>query len=69
LAVVLITYFFTHAQLIGEGQSVIKGLAILIISNYIFKAVAALVDTIPFYVGVRILSKYLNIDVMEEFND
>lgn len=66
-AVVLITYFFTHAQLISEGQSVIQGLAILIISNYIFKAVAALVDTIPFYAGVRYLSKYLRIDVMKEF--
>ncbi|MBN2350688.1 MAG: queuosine precursor transporter [Bacteroidales bacterium] len=67
LSVVLITYFFTHAIRIPEGQSVMKFLFILILSNYFFKMIAALLDTIPFYIGVRFLSKYLNIDPNLEF--
>ena len=59
LAVVLITYFFTHAQIIEEGARVFPDLMVLILSNYFFKMTAALLDTIPFYVGVRFLSGYL----------
>ncbi len=67
LAVVLITYFFTHSQLVQEGQEVFPALMVLILSNYIFKMVAALLDTIPFYIGVRFLSKYLNINPVQEY--
>ncbi len=67
VAVVLITYFFTHVQLVKEGQKVIPALIILIFSNYFFKMIAALLDTIPFYIGVNFLKKYLNIDPNEEF--
>jgi hypothetical protein len=34
----------------------------LVASNYAFKLVAALLDTLPFYAGVRYLSSYLEID-------
>ncbi len=67
LAVVLITYFFTHSQLVQEGQEVFPALVVLILSNYIFKMIAALLDTIPFYIGVRFLSKYLNINPVQEY--
>lgn len=62
LSVVLITYFTTNAIQIEEGHSVFQFLLILILSNYIFKFVAALVDTVPFYIAVKFLSKYLGID-------
>lgn len=61
-AVVLITYYFTHAILIDPEKGVFTSLLILILSNYFFKVIAALVDTIPFYIGVRFLSGYLNIN-------
>lgn len=67
VAVVLITYFFTHAQLVEEGKDVVSALVILIMSNYFFKMTAALLDTIPFYLGVGVLKKYLNIDPLLEY--
>jgi uncharacterized integral membrane protein (TIGR00697 family) len=67
LSVVIITFLLTNAIRIPEGFSTFKFLFILIVSNYIFKVVAALMDTIPFYFGVRFLSSYLDIDPVEEF--
>lgn len=65
LAVILITYFFTNAISITPGETVVHGLLILILSNYSFKVIAALVDTLPFYLGTRFLSRYLEIDPNE----
>ncbi|MBN1119170.1 MAG: queuosine precursor transporter [Bacteroidales bacterium] len=69
LSVVLITYFFTNAIRIPGDYSATHYLFILIASNYVFKMVAALVDTIPFYISVRRLSVYLNIDPNAEFHE
>ena len=65
LAVILITYFFTNAISITPGDTVAHGLLILILSNYFFKMIAALVDTLPFYMGTKFLSRYLEIDPNE----
>ena len=35
-------------------------------SGYIFKLIAAMLDTIPFYIGVPYLSRYLRIDPSRE---
>jgi len=67
LSVVLITFLLTNAIVVPQGYSTGQFLLILIFSNYFFKMVAALLDTIPFYLGVRFLSIYLNIDPVEEF--
>jgi uncharacterized integral membrane protein (TIGR00697 family) len=67
LSVVLITYSLTNAIQIPQGYTTFRFLFILIISNYVFKVIAALVDTIPFYIGVKFLSKYLNIDPQKEY--
>ncbi len=67
LSVVLITYTLTNAIHVPLGTSALHFLVILIISNYLFKFVAALLDTLPFYVGVRLLSRYLNIDPVEHY--
>lgn len=67
LAVILITYFFSNAITIQPGETVLHGLVILILSNYVFKMTAALVDTIPFYLGTRWLSRYLEIDPNRDF--
>ncbi|MBA7526507.1 hypothetical protein ES705_18669 [subsurface metagenome] len=57
----------TNAIRVPEGFSTFKFLSILILSNYVFKMVAALADTIPFYIGVKYLSTYLNIDPLKEY--
>ncbi len=62
IAVILITYAFSDAIHIQPGDTVVHGLVILIMSNYTFKMVSALVDTIPFYIGVKYLSRYLQLD-------
>lgn len=67
LAVVFITFTFTNAIVVPEGVTIGKFLFILIVSNYVFKMIAALVDTIPFYISVRFLSKYLNVNPIKEF--
>jgi uncharacterized integral membrane protein (TIGR00697 family) len=69
LAVVLITYYFTHAIVVPPEFSVSEFLLILIVSNYVFKLIAALVDTIPFYLGVKYLAPYLGIELYKEFEE
>jgi uncharacterized integral membrane protein (TIGR00697 family) len=67
IAVILITYFFTNAISITPGETVVHGLFILVLSNYFFKMVAALFDTLPFYLGTRWLSRYLQIDPIVDY--
>lgn len=69
IAVVLITYYGAKAIEIQDDRHVFSYLMMLIISNYIFKMISALLDTIPFYIGVKWLSKYLNIDPLETYKE
>lgn len=67
VAVILITHFYAHAlPPVPEGRSLFWHLALFIITGYAFKAVCALVDTIPFYLGVKFLTGYLQIDPTRE---
>jgi queuosine precursor transporter len=66
LAVVLITFFTTNAIRVEDGQNVVQLLVVLILSNYAFKFIAAVVDTLPFYVSVKYLSKFLKTDPRKE---
>jgi len=66
IAVILITHFYAHALPIDTSQPLPMQLIIFILSGYVFKIVAALIDTIPFYIGVKLLSKYINIDYKNE---
>lgn len=67
IAVILITYSFSDAIHIHPGETIFHGLVILIISNYMFKMVSALLDTIPFYIGVKYLSRYLHLDPNKDY--
>ena len=70
IAVVTITYLWaSDAIMIKTGETVAHGLIILILSNYVFKMVSALIDTIPFYIGTKWLSKYLKLDPTKEFKE
>jgi uncharacterized PurR-regulated membrane protein YhhQ (DUF165 family) len=47
---------------------VARQLALFIVTGYAFKFGVAAIDTVPFYVGVRWLSEYLEIDPTKEHN-
>ncbi len=61
-AVIAITHFYARALPIDAGQPIWPQLWVLIGSGYVFKASVALLDTLPFYIGVRWLGAYLEID-------
>lgn len=60
--VITITHFWADGLPIDDEKALWPQLWVFIGSGYVFKIVAALLDTIPFYIGVRILSRYLRID-------
>jgi uncharacterized PurR-regulated membrane protein YhhQ (DUF165 family) len=66
VAVILITHFYAHALPVDPSRSVWPQLALFIATGYLFKFAAAALDTIPFYIGVHYLSRYLDIDPAAE---
>ncbi len=67
VAVILITYVVGGlAGVLDDGRPVAAQLMLLIATGYAFKFAWAAFDTIPFYVGVRILGRYLQIDPVQE---
>ena len=61
-AVITITHFYARGIPIDTDSALWPQLWIFIASGYIFKIVVALVDTLPFYIGVHYLSRYLELD-------
>ncbi|MEM7794548.1 MAG: queuosine precursor transporter [Cyanobacteria bacterium P01_C01_bin.118] len=61
-AVILITHFFAGVLPIDPTKELWPQLALFITYGYVFKLVAALLDTGPFYVSVYWLSKYLHLE-------
>lgn len=60
-AVILITHYYAHALPIHEDHPVIGQLLVFIVTGYAFKLVMALLDTLPFMYGSRILARYLRL--------
>lgn len=65
-AVILITHYWAHALPVDESRPLGPQLALFIATGYGFKFAVAAVDTIPFYLGVRVLSRYLRFDPTRE---
>ncbi len=61
-AVITITHFYARGLPIDHESAVWPQLWVFIASGYVFKLSMALLDTIPFYVGVHYLSGYLQVD-------
>ena len=61
-AVILITHFYANALPINSDASLWPQLLTFIGSGYVFKVSCAFLDTIPFYIGSKWLSEYLQID-------
>jgi len=68
-AVILITYYLAHGISLDPTRSEGAQLLALILSSYVFKFVAAAIDTVPFYFGVRWLSRWLQIDPNAEHEE
>ena len=60
-AVITITHFYARGIPIDPDAALWPQLWIFIASGYVFKIVVALVDTLPFYIGVHYLSRYLEL--------
>jgi uncharacterized integral membrane protein (TIGR00697 family) len=65
-AVITITHYYAHALPIDPEAALWPQLWVFIGSGYVYKFCVALLDTLPFYVGVRYLSRYLDIDPLAE---
>jgi uncharacterized integral membrane protein (TIGR00697 family) len=61
VAVILITHFYTHKIPVDADLPIWPQLWTFIAAGYVFKVCIALLDTIPFYIGVRFLRDYLEI--------
>jgi uncharacterized PurR-regulated membrane protein YhhQ (DUF165 family) len=61
-AVIFITFWHAFA----DGSKSLGVMLTLIGSSYLFKVIVAAVDTVPFYIGVRVLGAYLQIDPTQE---
>jgi uncharacterized integral membrane protein (TIGR00697 family) len=66
VAVILITHFYARALPVDPEQPLLRQLLLFIATGYAFKFVAALLDTIPFYLGVAWLRGYLQLDPTRE---
>ena len=63
VVVILVTYWLGgFASMLTENTNIVSFLITLMVTGYVFKFLCALVDTLPFYMLVRWLSKYLEID-------
>ncbi len=65
-AVITITHFYAKGLPIDPNAEIWPQLWLFIASGYVFKLAIALFDTLPFYVGVHYLSRYLEIDPNQE---
>jgi uncharacterized integral membrane protein (TIGR00697 family) len=65
-AVILITHYYAHALPVDPDQPLGRQLLLFIATGYAFKFLVAAVDTAPFYIGVRYLGRYLQIDPLAE---
>ena len=61
-AVITITHYYVGTLPVDEGSAIWPQLWVFIGSSYVFKFGAALIDTLPFYVGTKWLSRYLELD-------
>ncbi len=61
-AVVLISHYLAHALPVNADQAIVPQLITFIGYGYLFKFLAALLDTGPFYAAVYWLSKYLALE-------
>ncbi len=65
-AVITITHFYAGALPVDEALPIWPQLGVFIASGYVYKFTCAALDTGPFYLAVRWLSRYLQINPRHE---
>jgi len=65
VSVITITHFYAGALPIKDDQPLWPQLGLFILTGYVFKMTAALLDTIPFYAGTAWLRRYLHVEEVE----
>jgi uncharacterized PurR-regulated membrane protein YhhQ (DUF165 family) len=66
-AVIFSTYYFTEGALpMSDEKEIMPQLMAFILTGYVFKIIAALIDTIFFYFGMNFFKDYLNIPDYQE---
>ncbi len=66
VAVITLTHFYARGIPVDASQPLWPQLWVFIASAYVFKFAAAALDTGPFYLGVALLRRYLQIDPTQE---
>lgn len=61
VAVILITHFYARALPVSDDAAIWPQLLVFIATGYAFKALVAFLDTGPFYLGSRVLCRYLRV--------
>jgi uncharacterized integral membrane protein (TIGR00697 family) len=61
-AVILITHYYADALPKDAVGDLTHPLLYFIMASYSFKALTALIDTIPFYIGVKYITRYIQKD-------
>jgi len=69
MAVIGITHFWAHALPVDADKPLWPQLVVFVLSGYVFKFTFAAIDTLPFYLGVRWLGRWLQIDPTQEHAD
>jgi uncharacterized integral membrane protein (TIGR00697 family) len=67
-AVIVITHFWANGLPVDPEAPIWPQLWVFIASGYVFKFAIAALDTLPFYLGVRWLAGFLQIDPNAEHN-
>jgi len=65
-AVITITHFYARALPVDRDVPIWPQLMVFIASEYAFKVLAALVDTIPFYIGSYHMARFLRLPMPTE---
>jgi hypothetical protein len=66
VSVTLVTHYLAHALPIDEDLELAPQLMTFIGASYTFKFLTALADTGPFYLGVRVLGRYMRLPIGPE---
>lgn len=61
VAVILITYFVAKGLPVDPDRAIAPQLLVFVATGYAFKLAAALLDTVPFYIGSKGLARYLRL--------
>ncbi len=66
-AVIITTYYFTEGALpMNDEKAIVPQLVAFILTGYVFKLLAALIDTAFFYLGMNFFRDYLAVPAYEE---